>query len=173
MENVKGKLHAALIWVLMALVVVSAFCYVYKFPQEIDMQYPAVKYKVGQPATAQQITVKAKGTLYRPLFRDPYFSGKMIIDTYEYTSKYNLLDIVFHQDIQHGYGAVVYETVENGRPILESLGAMWMKNDLEQFNIIAFEPIGEDKKIGGDLRVSAPARTYEEAMIINHDLYRE
>ncbi|WP_163538449.1 hypothetical protein [Gracilibacillus sp. YIM 98692] len=173
MHWVKTKIKTITIWFSILVAAVTCFLYFYPFPTKINEEFSAIQYRVGKPDSAEKTTVKINGTLQRPLFRNRTFKGEFMIDNYEFTKNYNLIELTFHQNTRNGIASLVYTTVEDGKPILESFGAMWISEDFEELNIVVLEPIGESRKTGTDLRISAPANSYEEAMEINKKLYNE
>ncbi|UVI29656.1 hypothetical protein [Paenibacillus spongiae] len=152
---------------------VSLFLYLYQFPQKIDLAYPAMEYRAGKPESAEAITIKVKGMLTKPLFRKQTFRGKIIIDKYEFTKTYNLIDLDFSQWNNDFYddNLYYYHVDVNGSLVSRPLGSLVISDQFAQLNIWVMEKIGETSWTGKDLHISAPARNYEEAVKINEDLF--
>lgn len=127
----------------------------YDFPQNIDLTYPAVQYRLNDPSSAQITAVEIKGKILRPLFRRKEFTGKIRIDGYEFTKTYGQFDIIFYQN----RGFLFY----HDRSEIRTLGTIWIDGDFNRLNLYIFE----ERDQPSDLRISAPARTYDEAMKID------
>ncbi|MGO4349715.1 hypothetical protein AB4Z45_29950 [Paenibacillus sp. MCAF9] len=164
MEPPKGRLKVIMLCAALPLVAVSAFLFIYNFPKKIDLEYPALEYRVGKPESGEVTTIKVKGTIYKPLFRDPSFHGQFIINKYDYTKNYQLRDIDFYQDL------LFYHQNENGTSVHKPLGYLMISDNFAQMNIYVNENMNDNQLIGKDLRISAPAKNYEEAMRINAEL---
>lgn len=73
------------------------YTFFYSYPKEINITYPAIQYKPGEPSSsAVKTTIKIEGTLTDPLFRSKKFSGNIEIGTFEFTKTYKLMDIDFN-----------------------------------------------------------------------------
>lgn len=59
--------------------------YFYSFPKEIRVEHQALKFVEGDPNSAETITVKIEGTMYRPIFKQHSFEGNIEIEGYEFT----------------------------------------------------------------------------------------
>jgi hypothetical protein len=165
-ETKKGLL--GLVWVvLLFLIVASAFLLLYDFPKKFEIEYPAMEYREGDPASGQATTIKIKGTLTRPILSDPTFHGQFIIDKYEMTKTFDVIDIVFSKEMTDGVGALSYNFTKNGEVDLQMFGAIWISDNFDQLTILVNEPIGGERKTAKNLRISAPAKTYDEAMLVN------
>lgn len=166
MNMTNKKLNILLPLIVLIILTTCAFVLFYDFPQEIDVQYPAMEYREGDKSSAQATTVKIKGRLSRPLFHDPIFKGEFIIDKYNFTKTYELMDIVFYKHIRNGWGSLTYTTVNNGQPIIQSFGSIWISRNFDELKILVYEPIETENKSSTDLRLMAPAKTYDEARLI-------
>lgn len=170
MNMTNKKLKILLLSIVLIIVITCAFVLFYDFPQEIDVQYPAMEYRKGDKSSVQATTVKIKGKLSRPLFRDPVFKGEFNIDKYDFTKSYDLIDIVFYKNIRNGLGSLTYTTINNGRPIIRSFGSIWISGNFDELKILVYEPIEAESKSSTDLRLIAPAKTYDEARLIDKHL---
>ncbi len=135
----------------------------YDFPKTVDIEYPAIEYRDKSSATKTMITIK--GTLARPIFRNVSFSGKIVIDKYEFTKTYELIDIAFYKNIKQG--SMVYTTIKNGKPVLEILGTIRMSGEFDKLNISVGEKLGTKTEFSTNLKISAPAKSYDEALSIS------
>jgi hypothetical protein len=166
-----NKMLPYLVIVLFILIGVSVFLYFYNFPQKINQTYSAMKYRENDPQSEKATKVIIKGTFKQPLFRDPTFSGKLIIDNYEITQKYDLIDIVFFRKVDNGLlGSLTYYLIDKDLHDLEPLGLIWIDKKFEHLNMQIIELEGEEQKAGRDIKISAPATNYDEAMLINKKL---
>jgi hypothetical protein len=152
-------IQKVLISSLAVLLALAAFLTFYRFPKSIDLQYPAVEFRNGDASSAEQTTIAIKGTLYRPLFRNAEFSGTIAVEKYDFTKRYELIDVRFYKEIRNGWGPLVYSYVDDGKPILKSFGSIWKSGDFERIGIEVNEPLPS----AATLTIAAPARTYEEA----------
>jgi len=164
-ETTKRRLKVMISSIVVLFAAASAFLYLYDFPKKIDLVFPAMEYRVGKPDSGEATTIKVIGTLNSPLFRDPYFHGQFIVDKYDYTKIYQLRDFEFNQDI------VFYHGNNKGTPFQKFLGYLVTSDNFAQLNIVVFEEINDNQRSDRDLRISAPAKNYEEAMKINEELY--
>jgi hypothetical protein len=145
----------------------GGFLLFYNYPKTIDIEYPAVEAHINNPASMQKTTIKIKGTLYRPLFKDKSFKGQLLIEKYDFTKNNALTNIIFSKDIRNSFGSLVYSNLINGRSTLDSLGAIWISGDFDKVKIWVYEPIDAEKKQSTDLTICAPAQTFEEALSIS------
>ncbi|MBB6635230.1 hypothetical protein [Cohnella thailandensis] len=143
-----------------------AFGWSYKFPKTIDASYEAIEFRDGDAASAGKTAVTIQGTLYKPLFREEYFRGKITVEGYDYTDSYDLSQVTFDKDINNGEGYLVYDTVSNGRPILRTFGSIWKEGGFDRLRISVFEPVEGSSKSAKGLTIAAPATDYEEAQAI-------
>jgi len=120
--------------------------------------------------SAKATTITIRGKLSRPLFRDAQFSGAFVIEKYDFTKTYKLMDIVFYKHIRNGWGSLIYTDVVNGKPILQMFGSIWISGTFDKLKIFVYEPLGADNKSSANLRIVAPAKTYDEAVSINQTL---
>lgn len=141
----------------------------YSFPTAIDLDYPAIEYRNDQTGQAQEARIWIKGTWKRPLFRNGSFHGSIMIDKYEFTRAFQLLDVPLTQWDNTVMGVLTYEPVQEGLtygPLrnlltLRTLGPLWIWGDFERLEI--HHARGENGPLPYIL--SAPARTYEEALL--------
>jgi hypothetical protein len=153
-----------------SLLVVSSFLFLYDFPKKIDIEYPAMEYRVGKPESAEATTIKIKGTVRNPLFRgEPTFHGQFIVDKYDYTKKLIVWDMFMDRP------ELLYADNLEGTPVHRHLGYLTFADRFSRLNIVVAEELSKTKEmyreIYKDLRISAPAKNYEEAMKINKELY--
>jgi hypothetical protein len=167
MENSNKMLFVLLKIIFFMIIAAGLFTWLYKFPKTIDVEYPAIEYRVGDKLSVQETTIKIKGTLSRPMFRNASFKGEFIIDKYDFTKTYELVEMIFHKDIKNGWCSLTYYDVQNGQPILKSVGSIEISGDFDKLNIQVYEPLNAQSKSTTDLRISAPSKKYDEALAIN------
>lgn len=166
MLSLSQKLKDWLLVLIPITIALLGFLALYDFPKEVDIGYPAVEYQGGNQSSSTITSIRIKGTLFRPLWRDSRFSGQIIIDSYPFTKSYDLIDIEFNKKISNGIGTLSYTQILNGRPDLQMLGAIWISGDFDKLNIWGISKTGAADKSSFPI-ISAPARSYEEAVSIN------
>ncbi|SFA90263.1 hypothetical protein SAMN05216312_102138 [Cohnella sp. OV330] len=156
-------------WIVIPLLIAAAiFGYKYHFPKRIAADYPAVEYRTGEPSSAEHTAIHVKGKLYRPLFRDRYFKGRIAIDKYDFTASadYTMFTVKFNSDVLNGWGSFGYSAYLNRTIKMEMLGAIWQHDDMKELKFTISEPIGASEKQWKGLTLIAPADTIEEAVAI-------
>lgn len=136
-------------------------------PTNINIEYPAVKYRANDNVHTENIKIKIQGKIYKNIFSNPTYIGKINIENYDFTKQYQLLPIIFDRKIMNGMGSMTYTTVINGSPKVELLGTIWISDNFKTVHILINEPIGKDEKTVGDLIISAPAQTHKDAIKIS------
>lgn len=149
----------------MLLIAAGGFVLIYDFPEKIVVEYPAIEYRVGDNTSASTTHIRVEGTLTHPLFRNQKFKGKIVIDKYKFTEKFSLFDIEFNKNTRKGMGSLTYTDPLNAT--IQMLGPIWISGDFKKINIWVAEPVGSQDQHTTDLRISAPANSYEEAIEIN------
>ncbi|MFE7062000.1 hypothetical protein ACFVAD_07595 [Sutcliffiella sp. NPDC057660] len=143
------------------------FLVFYDFPKKIDLDYPAYEYNSNQPEYGEETRIKLQGVLKRPIFSDEVFSGKIIIDKYQETAEYELIDVGFHSE--NGMGSLSYTNTSNGELELNLFGVIWKSDDFDMVNIMLNNPNSQSSE-EIHLRISAPANNYNEAERIEGNL---
>lgn len=154
--------------VFLILIISGSFVVLYNFPKSINIEYPAVEFRAGDISSVQKTTIRIKGTLFRPLFRNNKFRGQIIIDKYDFTKTYHLFDITFYKNIKNGLGTVAYY---NEEPSGIMLGTIWKLGYFENLKVLVNEPVGADSGAATNLEIIAPAKDYDTALVI-HQLYK-
>lgn len=160
------------LWIAVPLLVAAAiFGYKYHFPKRISADYPAVEFRIEDPVSADRTTIHVHGKLYRPLFRDRYFKGRIAIDKYDFTGSadYSMFKITFTGDIKNGWGSLGYNAYINRTIKMEMLGAIWQHDDMKALKISLFEPIGASAKQTKGLTLIAPADNIDAALAIENE----
>lgn len=139
-------------------------------PRSINKEYAAVQYRASDSTNTYNTNIIVKGKLYKRLFSNPKFVGSISIDNFEYSKKHQLFDITFTKSIQASSGYLIYHVVENGVPLQEALGVIWMSENFSQLTILVFEPFDSQQRSTKDLIISAPANTRTEAIQIFEQL---
>ncbi|MDG0808703.1 hypothetical protein [Cohnella rhizosphaerae] len=158
----------ALWFVIPLLIAAGIFGYKYHFPKRISADYPAIEYRIGNPASAERTTIHVKGKLYRPLYRDPYFKGRIAIDKYDFTgsSDYSMYPITFTSDLLNGWGSLGYNAYLDRTIKMEMLGVLWQHDDMKALKISIYEPVRASQKETKDLTLIAPADHIDTAMAL-------
>ena len=140
----------------------------YRFPKSINVSYPAVEYRGDDAASASNTTLHIKGTLFRPLFRNPSFHGRITVDKYDYTQHphYQMADILFDRKVRHGWGSILY--IDGAKPTGTYFAMVWKKANFASIKLSLFEPVGLDvvQASTKDLQIVAPANDYVSARAI-------
>lgn len=158
-----SKIRQIVLLVLALIMIIGVVSFFYSYPKEINITYPAIQYKPGEPSSsAVKTTIKIEGTLTDPLFRSKKFSGNIEIGTFEFTKTYKLMDIDFSKEYPFGDGGfpVFYETIQNGAMHFEMFGRLKRNSNFEHLVIEILNTTHLYQ------RIVAPAENYEAAMII-------
>lgn len=154
------------LWIVIVIAfIVTCFILLYQFPKRIDQQYSAFEYKAGDAVNGESVNVTIAGTVKRPLFRDQVFSGRIILDKYDFTATYELIDVGFFHSERGHIGSLTYTTVIGSKPELVLFGMIASNDDLDTFTIIVNQ--NDALQIEKQLRISAPATNYNEAIEID------
>ncbi|NIK23723.1 hypothetical protein [Paenibacillus lupini] len=150
----------------------------YDFPKKINLTYPAVEFRAGDPSSVDKTTVTIKGTLHRKLFHEERkFTGQIEITKYEAT-KERMDPIIFSKVINNGGGFLNYIGADykpNGatkRLYTIGMGSIWKVGEFESMKLLLFEPVGESEGATKDLKIMAPATDYESALALDRQ-YKE
>lgn len=123
------------VYLIASLLLTGSFFWFYHFPKAIDLQYPAVEFRDGDPSSTEQTTVTIRGTLYHPFFRNEYFKGDFAVEKYDFTQKHHLFDIDF------GFGLLNDHGLEDGEAFLESLGGISKTGSFGKLEILVSESV--------------------------------
>lgn len=136
-------------------------------PKKIDFTLPAVQYSYDDPDYLVQTSITMKGKLSTPLFMNAKYTGTCIIEGYDFTEEYRLIDMEFRRDMDD-CSILSYSTLlPDGSPDINLIGQMGMTGNFDSICILGRAP--EDVKKSGELGlviISAPAETKEEAIEI-------
>ncbi len=166
MNLTKKRMLIILLNIILVLVLFISF---YKFPKTINLNYPAVEFRTNEE-TIRNTTIHNQGTLYRPLFRNKVFKGHFVINSYDFTKNYNLMDIVFYKSIRNGWGSLSYVLTKNGNLDLQTFGSIWINDNFDKLKIQVYEPIWNERKSFSNLIICAPAQTLSEGLLINNSI---
>lgn len=86
------------------------FMCLYSFPKEIDAEHQAQKFVEGDSSSVETITVKIKGTLYRPIFKQHSFEGNIEIGGYDFTKPNLACTSLYISEKKNGvyWGSILY-----------------------------------------------------------------
>ncbi|WP_169088521.1 hypothetical protein [Paenibacillus sp. PL91] len=150
---------------MLLIVIAAGFVLLYDFPEKIAVEYPAIEYRVGDSTSVSTTEIRIEGTLTRPLFRNHEFKGRIVVDKYKFTEEYTLFDVDFNKNTRNEMGSLTYTDPINAT--IQMLGPIWISGDFKKINIWVAEPVGSQAQQTTDLRISAPANSFEEAIAIN------
>ena len=151
--------------ILALIMIIGVVSFFYSPPKNINITYPAIQYKPGEPpSSAVKTTINIEGTLTNPLFHPKKFSGNIEIGTFEFTKTYKLMDIDFSKEYPSSDGdfPIFYERVQNGTIDIKMFGRLKRNSDFEHLVIEILKPSHLYQ------RIVAPAEDYEAAMIIEN-----
>ncbi|MBT2285034.1 hypothetical protein J7E78_15950 [Paenibacillus polymyxa] len=124
-----------LVMLIVLLVGGGLFAYFYKFPKEVNVTREAVTYAQVDPETTESTAIKVEGTIYRPLFRQSTFEGRITIEGKDFTTTGDMMTVYVAES--HGgihMGNLHY--LKSGKP-LETLwhGLIWFDSAWENINL--------------------------------------
>ncbi|MBJ9989434.1 hypothetical protein [Paenibacillus sp. S28] len=131
---------------LVFLLCIGLFLYFYDFPKQINVDRAAVIFTKDNPSPSINTKVMIKGTLYRPIFHQEKFVGKVIVDSYPFTKVDSSVEIYVTQKT-HGIrmGNLFYQqTTPNFLGTEQAL--IWFDNEFENINIWPTTPWGDTKR---------------------------
>ncbi|WP_078380757.1 hypothetical protein [Sutcliffiella halmapala] len=91
MNLLKRNSNTFKVGALLILLLSISFLLIYDFPKKIDRKYAAYEYFTNNPNDGETTSVTIVGTYKKPLFRNPSFTGKIMIEEYEFTQTYELM----------------------------------------------------------------------------------
>lgn len=146
------------------------FMCLYSFPKEIDAEHQAQKFVEGDPSSVETITVKIKGTLYRPIFKQHSFEGNIEIDGYDFTKPNLAFMSLFISKKQNGvyWGSILYTKETSPPEIVGPMSAVFN----EDFNQVCLVPSDNIEKNEGNKHtfIIIGAKNYEEAVKLDSNL---
>jgi hypothetical protein len=144
---------------------ICMFLFYYKFPTEVDVDRTAVSFVDNDPSSTIQTSVNIKGTLYRPVFRQAKFVGKVSIDGYGFTKEDAMMDI-FITLKKNGLNMGNLTYISNKSPFSPNEGGLiWFDDNFENINIWGSSKWNKSK-VGKHLFIVAESQNYEEAISI-------
>ena len=153
-------------------------------PRNINIEYPAIRYSENDSDAAIQTSVVIKGKLFKPLFFSSRFEGTFIVEEYDFSKEYKLMDVSFGRGFDKR-GTLVYYTYnveEGGSDIkytgsdIKHIGSIWISGNMDRICILGISP--EYAETEGayayePIIISAPAETREDAVQIADQLIPE
>lgn len=139
------------------LLIVYAFSCI---PKGIEKTYTGTDFRVDDAAGGTPVGIRVQGKLYRRLFQEPIFDGKIILDTVDY-SKESVVELRF----ANGMGSpawLVYDRVikkPDGSilPDLQSFGMVLTDADFSYLAVNCFDMNGDGGGTLGNRVICAPA----------------
>ncbi|HEY2494467.1 MAG TPA: hypothetical protein VGI33_16375 [Paenibacillus sp.] len=152
--------------IIISIVVVLGIClflFYYKFPKEVNLDRAAVSFIENDPSSTINTSVKIKGTLYSPIFRQAKFVGKVSVDEYDVTNKDAMVDIFITQKSNGiNMGNLTYQLTNAPFNITEQ-GLIWFDDNFDNINIWTTSKwTGKEKD--KDLFIVTKSKNYEEAI---------
>lgn len=161
-------------WAVTLIIGLSAFIFLFDFPKQINITYPAVEFELGNETSAEETTLIIKGTLKRPLFRNRIFEGQISVDKYPATTDNIMLSGMEFIELENDkYASGLFYLDANFDMVI--FGAIYTDKEFGQVNLAFQEQDGnsitnENPKSTTRLLLSAPASSYEEADQIYNQL---
>lgn len=141
-------------------------------PKTIDINYPAILYSREDSSMVKRLSITMKGKLYNPLFLNPKYTGTCVIEGYEFTNSYQLIDINFTKGYD-GLGILSYTKIlPDGNPDIQMIGSLWISGAIDRLCIFGIKPDEINSNAADRIIISAPAKTREEALKIT-DSWRD
>ncbi len=148
--------------------------------KRINKEFPAVKYRLGDEETFENITIKINGVYQRRLFFSDVFKGSIYIEGYEFTGTTSasinsviLSDIYFEKD---GSGWYRYLKTDNGELQKLMMGTIYMDDNFSRVALTVHDDSVDSSVTGWSIEngliIAAPAKTKEEAVKISNQLLR-
>lgn len=154
--------------IIMLLIAVSAYLVWAPFPKKVDMVRPVVSYYGDNASSLKHTSMKVSGTLYRPLFHQHKFQGKITIEELEFTKTDGMVDLFVltrHNGINNGN--LVYHT--QGKPWDFTQGGMiWFDDRFEKVHIVG--RWGDNPQ--AELFITS-AESYMEATQLQNEMKRQ
>ncbi len=149
--------------IIILMIVLGAFFIIYIvscIPKQIDIVYPAVEYNTNNMSYEEKTSIKIQGKLYNKLFSRPTFYGRLIIDKYDMTKDYELIQLIFGAGLEN-QGFIYYTATDGFDADLQYFGTIFISKNFKTLNIQINDDT--DRQSGQNLFISAPAKTREEA----------
>ena len=115
-------------------ILVVGILYFYKFPKEVDVVLPAVSFIENDSSSINRLSIHVQGTLYRPVFRQHTFQGKVLMDSYNFSKENSTLLIITKRQNGVNMGALHYQATSKPFDFVAS-SMIWFDDDFELINI--------------------------------------
>jgi hypothetical protein len=146
------------------------FMCLYSFPKEFHAEHQALKFVEGDPSSVETVTVKIKGTLYRPIFKQHSFEGNIEIGGYDFTKPNQAFMNLYISKKQNGvyWGSILYTKETSPPDIVGPISAVFN----EDFNQVSLVPSDNLEKNEGNKHtfIVIVAKNYEEAVKLDSNL---
>ncbi|WP_336788672.1 hypothetical protein [Paenibacillus sp. MMO-177] len=121
-----------------SIVVIAIGCMVYlnkiSSTKVINLNKEAVSIVLNDPSSAKPTVIFIKGKIYRPLFKDHYFEGSIVIDGYDFTQ--NPLNRMYLVEKKKGINKGMLGYHMKQKPYdTTNLGLIYYDNDFKNINI--------------------------------------
>lgn len=131
----------------------------YSFPKKIDVVRDAISFVEYDEDPATFTNVQVKGTLFRPLFKEHRFEGKIIIDKHKFTEQDIVVPILDHKNGVNFSLLIYFRETKPYEPI--AMASIYYEDNFERFTIVTREEwIGKKPQ---SLYYIVNGRSYQEA----------
>ncbi len=127
------KKHVLL--VIIAIIIALLIFINYTKGYKVDTTLQGMKYRIGDSAYSDHVTIKVKGIYYDSLFKHDTFEGTISVDKYAYTSEIPLLPLYFVD----GHASLHYADTHMRN---NTLGFLFCTPDFDKVIIAVDEPLG-------------------------------
>lgn len=162
------KNRKMLFYIMLTLVI--ALCIFYFYPKNLNKEYNAIKYRLGDSSDSENIKISIDGYISKRLFRGDRFRGSINIGGKQLKE----IDLRFDSTRR----ATIYY-MDAGSDSYYTYGTMVSNNMKDSFTILIFEADEKEKASAGSswsskdgLMISAPANNRSEALDISNRLMK-
>lgn len=175
-QRIRDK-AAVILWPLKAAGIVlcaaaALLAIVYAFsciPKGIDRTYAGTDFRVDNAAGGTPVGIRVQGKLYRRLFQEPIFDGKIMLDTVDY-SKDSDVELRFADGMGSPawlvYDRVITKPDGSILPDLQSFGMVLTDSDFSYLVIHCFDKNNDGGGTLGSRVLCAPAGSAEEGIAL-------
>jgi hypothetical protein len=143
----------------------------YGIPVHIDLQYPAVIYRVSDKAIFQKTKIEIHLKKYKVWNDSPKYIGNIRVDAYTFTKNSEMMPVrfIFYNNTGGILTYITWLTNKGGvtGSAQNCLGSIWKVSNFEKVTILVSEPTDHpNQQQSKDLYIAAPANSREEAVNI-------
>ncbi|KMK75789.1 hypothetical protein [Alkalihalobacillus pseudalcaliphilus] len=169
MQSNKRIVIIATITIISLFVLIILF---YGIPKEISKNFIAYEFIPNETNSGEEVNVQMEGVYRNPVVGNAIFTGNMVINKYDLTESYEMLDLNFDSVFYENMATLTYISVIDGKPKLELYGSVWLV-DRDFVHLII--TLNENAKLGikDGTKVVIPAKDYNEAFDLYNNLIAE